>query len=183
MVTRRDIYEGLTPNFLASATRDRLIQPALSFLPPKGRPRRESNPPHTLDKRAASTRCVRGPYEIKCAFAALVQTLFCTEADNRTRTGDLVDGNHVLYQLSYICEGYVTGLEPATAGSTNQCSAIELHTPQSAGMVLTHHLDLIRAASRTSRTPAVYQLNSDAFRTLLVFCCGHHLRTSNNYAV
>lgn len=32
----------------------------LSFLPPKGRPRRGSNPPHTLDKRAASTRCVRG---------------------------------------------------------------------------------------------------------------------------
>lgn len=101
----------------------------LSFLPPKGRPRRESNPPHTLDKRAASTRCVRGLCEIKCAFAALVQTLFYTEADNRTRTGDLVDGNHVLYQLSYVCAGYVTGLEPATAGSTNQCSTIELHTP------------------------------------------------------
>ena len=100
----------------------------LSFTP-RGRPRRGSNPPHTLDKRAASTRCVRGLCEIKCAFAALLQTLFCTEADNRTRTGDLVDGNHVLYQLSYVCEGYVTGLEPAAAGSTNQCSTIELHTP------------------------------------------------------
>lgn len=101
----------------------------VSLSPPRGRPRRGSNPPHTLDKRAASTRCVRGLCEIKCAFAARLQTLFCTEADNRTRTGDLVDGNHVLCQLSYVREGCVTGLEPAAAGSTNQCSTIELHTP------------------------------------------------------
>ena len=54
--------------------------------------------------------------------AVLSITLSGQRADNQDWTGDLHFTKVVLYQLSYVSVGWLTGLEPATRGTTIRCS-------------------------------------------------------------